>query len=28
MSKIDQDKCTRCMKCIDVCTNKAIIYME
>jgi ferredoxin len=28
LSKIDQEKCTLCMKCIDECTNKAIIFME
>lgn len=28
LSKIDPSKCTLCMKCIDECTNKAIIYME
>ena len=28
LSKIDQSKCTRCMKCIDVCNNKSIIYIE
>lgn len=28
LSKIDQEKCNLCMKCIDECTNKAIIFME
>ena len=28
LAKIDQDKCTQFMICIDECTNKSIIYME
>lgn len=28
LAKIDPNKCNLCMKCIDVCTNKSIIYME
>ncbi|AGF96035.1 Ferredoxin [Methanosarcina mazei Tuc01] len=28
LAKIDTEKCNLCMKCIDECTNRSIIYME
>jgi len=28
LAKIDPEKCNLCMKCIDECTNRSIIYME
>lgn len=28
LAKIDSKMCILCMKCIDECTNKSIIYME
>lgn len=28
LAKIDPKKCNLCMKCIDECTNRSIIYMD
>ncbi|AKB77300.1 Ferredoxin [Methanosarcina horonobensis HB-1 = JCM 15518] len=28
LAKIDPEKCNLCMKCIDECTNRSIIYMD
>lgn len=28
LAKINPEKCNLCMKCIDECTNRSIIYMD
>lgn len=27
-TKINYDKCTGCLKCVDVCPNKALVVMD